>query len=129
MVNGLAVGMAFGHQGFAGNWWYDRVLKDLGEHHPRVRDAWVFVELSVKAAWRRQGIATLLHDTLLAAQSCPRAILSTAIDNLTAQRFYLEKGWRVLHAGFAFREGQGPYVVLGREVETSSDRGGLPRPL
>ena len=113
---GRAIGLAFGHRFFLENWWCARMAEELGAGHPALRDAWVLVDLGVVEPWRRRGVGTALHDAILASQPCPRAVLSTQVENIGARRLYERLGWRYLHPGFVFREGQPPYVVMGKEL-------------
>lgn len=117
-VRGECVGMAFGVDAFRGNWWVERVLAQVGEGHPAMRDAFCLVDLGVRELWRNLGIGQLLHDAVLAAQPRLRAVLSTQVANVGAQRFYLRYGWRIIHPGFQFSAGQEPYCVLAREVRS-----------
>ena len=55
-------------------------------------------------------------ETLLAAQPCPRALLSTEVSNTTARRLYERHGWRYLHPGFVFTPGDQPFIVMAREL-------------
>ncbi len=61
-------------------------------------------------------VVLALMETLLAAQPCPRALLSTEVNNAGARRLYERHGWSYLHPGFAFNPGGQPYVVMRREL-------------
>lgn len=114
--DGALVGFGFGTRSLPGNWWHDRVAAHVGIDHPALQEAWGLVDLAVAAAHRGRGIGTALMETLLSAQPCPRALLSTEIENTGAQRLYIRHGWRVLHPGFAFNPGDKVYVVMRREL-------------
>jgi ribosomal protein S18 acetylase RimI-like enzyme len=60
----------------------------LGSDHPALQDAWRLVELAVAEPHRGLGIGGRLHDALLAAQPCPRALLSTGVANQRARAIY-----------------------------------------
>lgn len=113
---GMLVGFGFGTRSLPGNWWHDRVVAHVGVDHPALQDAWGLVDLAVAAEHRGRGIGSALMETLLAAQPCPRALLSTEIENIGAQRLYTRHGWRVLHPGFAFNPGDKVYLVMRREL-------------
>lgn len=112
----LLVGFGFGARSESGQWWHDRVAERVGADHPALQDAWGLVDLAVASEHRGRGIGSALMETLLAAQPCPRALLSTEAANTGAQRLYLRYGWRVLHPGFAFNPGDKLYMVMCREL-------------
>ena len=111
------IGMGFGARSEPGQWWHDRVAAQVGTDHPALHDAWALVELAVLPGYRGRGIGGALHDALLAAQPCPRTLLSTEVTNARARAIYERRGWRYLHSGFAFSAGQPPFVVMHREEQ------------
>ena len=111
------IGMGFGARSEPGQWWHDRVAAQVGTDHPALHDAWALVELAVLPGYRGRGIGGALHDALLAAQPCPRTLLSTEVTNTRARAMYERRGWRYLHSGFAFSAGQPPFVVMHREEQ------------
>ena len=113
---GRLAGYGFGVRSLPGNWWHDKVAEQVGPEHPALRDAWCLVNLAVAPEERGHGIGAAIMETLLAAQPCPRALLSTEVTNTTAQRLYTRHGWTFLHPGFAFVEGNQPYAVMRREL-------------
>lgn len=116
LIDDLVVGVGFGMRSLPGQWWHDTVARTVGSGHPALQQAWVLAELAVLEAYRGHSVGASLHDALLAAQPCPRTLLSTELQNIRAQRFYLRQGWRSLHPGFAFRPGNARFVVLHREA-------------
>ncbi len=110
-----AVGMGFGARSEMDQWWHEKVAAQVGADHPALQNAWVLVELAVLPAFREQGIGGMLHDTLLTAQPCPRTLLSTETTNTRARAMYEGRGWRYLHPGFVFNDGQPPFAVMHRE--------------
>lgn len=114
-LEGVCVGMVFGVEAFRGNWWVERVVSELGDSSPALQDAFCLVDLGVREDWRGAGIGAALMQAVLAAQPHPRAVLSTQVANTGAQRFYLRRGWRMLHPGFVFAHGQEPYCVMAWE--------------
>ncbi|HEU5346674.1 MAG TPA: GNAT family N-acetyltransferase [Ktedonobacterales bacterium] len=113
-ANGTTVGHGFGVRSLPGNWWHDKVAAQVGAEHPALRDAWVLVNLAVSPEERGRGIGGALMEALLAAQPCPRALLSTEVGNATARRLYERHGWSYLHPGFVFTSGDQPFVVMAR---------------
>jgi len=116
LADGTAIGMGFGVRSLPGNWWHKRVAAEVGATHPALQDAWVLVDLVVEAAYRGQGIGSALMETLLWEQPCPRALLSTEVDNAGARRLYERHGWMYLHRGFVFTPGKPAFVVMRREM-------------
>jgi ribosomal protein S18 acetylase RimI-like enzyme len=112
---GRVVGMGFGVDALAGNWWVDIVAGALGRRHPALQHAWTLVELAVRPGHRSRGVGTLIHDALWASHDRPRAVLSTQATNEGAQRLYLRLGWQILHPGLVFPGNPVPYVIMGRE--------------
>lgn len=111
------VGMAFGTASLPGQWWHDKVAARVGEGHPAFQRAWVLTELAVLQSCRNQGVGAALHDRIVVAQPMPNLLLSTQVDNVGARRFYARRQWRILHAGFAFIQGNTQYVILHKHIK------------
>ncbi len=122
LADGTAIGMGFGVRSLPDNWWHKRVAAEVGATHPALQDAWVLVSLVVDAAYRGQGIASALLETLLREQPCPRALLSTEVDNAGARRLYERHGWTYLHPGFVFTPGKPAFVVMRRELAPHNEQ-------
>ncbi|HUY77289.1 MAG TPA: GNAT family N-acetyltransferase [Ktedonobacterales bacterium] len=118
LTDGTAIGMGFGVRSLPEDWWHRQVAVQVGATHPALQDAWVLVELVVSAAYCGQGIGSALMETLLVAQPCARALLSTEVENTGARRLYERHGWTYLHPGFVFAPGTPAFVVMQREVAT-----------
>jgi ribosomal protein S18 acetylase RimI-like enzyme len=107
-----AAGFAWGYIGQRGQYWTDLVCDALPSE---VTDYWIgghfeFVELAVLPHYRRQGLGSRLHDTLLAGVR-QRCLLSTADDPADpAVRLYLRHGWQKLGVLSAGRQ------VMGRRA-------------
>lgn len=114
--DGRLAGFGFGVRSLPGNWWHDKVAEQIGLEHPALRDAWCLVDLAVTPEERGRGIGSALMEALLAAQPCPRALLSTEVANATARRLYERHGWTYLHPGFVFVPGNPPYTIMRREL-------------
>jgi ribosomal protein S18 acetylase RimI-like enzyme len=72
--------------------------------------------LAVIADQRGRGIGGRLHDALLAAQPCPRVLLSTGVHNRRARAMYERRGWYYLHEGFDPPGEAGSYVIMGKDL-------------
>jgi ribosomal protein S18 acetylase RimI-like enzyme len=98
MDGSTVAGFAWGYIGERGQYWTDLVCDVLPKD---VADDWVgghfeFVELAVLPSYRRRGLGSRLHDTLLADVS-RRCLLSTADDAADpAAQLYLRRGWQKL---------------------------------
>ncbi len=110
------VGFGLGARSALGQWWHDRVAAQVGAQHPALQDVWALVDLAVAPEHRGHGVGSALMGALLAAQPCPRALLSTEVSNTGARRLYERLGWSYLHPGFAFNPGDKSYVVMCREL-------------
>jgi ribosomal protein S18 acetylase RimI-like enzyme len=66
-------------------------------------------DLTVRAAWRRQGAGTALHDLLLSGRAEERATLTVAPDAGAAQAALRAWGWRKVARGRG--DGLGPQVL------------------
>jgi ribosomal protein S18 acetylase RimI-like enzyme len=116
---GALAGFGFGARSLPGQWWHDRVAAQVGVEHPALQDVWALVDLAVAPEQRGKGVGAALMEALLAAQPCPRALLSTEVSNAGARRLYERHGWNYLHPGFAFNPGDQSYVVMGRELASA----------
>ncbi|MFQ3646624.1 MAG: N-acetyltransferase [Anaerolineae bacterium] len=110
------IGFALGTQSLPGQWWHDCVAGKLGADHPALQEAFILCELAVLPLYRNMGIGRQLHDTLLASQPMPNALLSTMSSNVGALRFYQRLNWQVLHRGLTFFDGQEPYAILAKRL-------------
>ncbi len=88
--------------------------------HPALQDAFRIVELAVVEAHQGHGIGGQLHDALLDAQPCPRALISTNVTNQRARSMYERRGWRYLHGSFEVPDDPHRYVIMARELGPST---------
>jgi ribosomal protein S18 acetylase RimI-like enzyme len=115
MCDGNAVGVGYGARSYPGVWWHDQVTPILGEDHPALQDAWRLVELAVVTEYRGQGIGGRLHDALLAAHTCSRALLCTGVTNHRARAMYERRGWYYVSPSFDFPGVTQQYTIMGLE--------------
>ena len=119
VVEGNVVGVGWGTRTQPGEWFYDRVAAQIGGDHPVLRDAWLLNTLAVLEAYRRQGIGSRLHDALLEAHHCPRALVCTPIKNAPSRRLYEHKGWQYLQPDCTIQAGKRQMIVLHKELVNS----------
>jgi GNAT superfamily N-acetyltransferase len=93
---GYLVGYAFGVPlRPATSWWRDLTTplpEELTAEHPG--RTFALAELTVRAAWRRQGIGRDLHDLILDGRAEDRATAAIPVAAAPAQGAYQRWGWR-----------------------------------
>jgi GNAT superfamily N-acetyltransferase len=117
LARGDVVGVGWGTRSVAGEWLYDRVAANAGADHPALQDAWLLVVLAVLEEYRGQGIGSRLHHDLLDAQPCPRALVSTHVENDGARRLYERHGWQYFRPECLVEAGPRRLVVLHQEID------------
>ncbi|MCU0497861.1 MAG: GNAT family N-acetyltransferase [Anaerolineae bacterium] len=120
VIDQQIVGMGFGAQSLAGDWWHDAVAARVGKAHPALQSAWTLIELGVIKSYRDHGIGSHLLSRLIDQVNLPNFLLSTHVRNGDAQRFYRRHGWQVLHPGFIFPSGIEPYMIMNYRKDTHS---------
>lgn len=91
-------GYAYGFTGEHGQFWSDFLAKAAPDD---IVDAWVgdhfeLVDIVVDPQQRGQGIAGLLHDTLVDGLAHDRALLATQPGDNAPARLYAGRGWEIL---------------------------------
>lgn len=77
------------------SWWRDLTIPLPGEFTTEYPGrTFALVELLVRASWRRQGIATTLHDLILANRPEERATLTVLPAATPAQKAFQKWGWQ-----------------------------------
>ena len=93
---GYLVGYAAGMPRRPSSSWWRNLTAALPEaitaEHPG--RTFALVELLVRASWRRQGIAGVLHDLILASRPEERATLTVPPAATPAQNAFRKWGWR-----------------------------------
>lgn len=94
------VGFAYGSCLPADTGWWGNVDEDLSEDfvHETGTRTWVILELAVRKAWRRRGIAKALHDALLDGLPVQRVTLTVRPEPeaAPAQAAYAAWGYRTV---------------------------------
>ena len=118
LVEENVVGTAFGYRAQAqfGNWWYQKVVEQLGEDNPILRDAWQLVTLDILETCRDLNVAAALHDALLQAQPCSNAILSIEANNSSGRKFYEQMGWQYAHPNLILKTGEPHHVLMYKKI-------------
>jgi GNAT superfamily N-acetyltransferase len=109
------VGVGYGAGSYPGVPYHDQLSACLGASHPALQEAWRLVELAVVPEVQGSGVGGRLHDALLAAQPCPRALIATAVSNARARDMYLRRGWTVLTPALLLPGKREPHIVFARE--------------
>jgi GNAT superfamily N-acetyltransferase len=107
---GYLVGFAAGMPLRASTSWWRGLTTPLpeGDTEEYPGRTFALTDLAVRAAWRRQGVGTALHDLVLDGRTEERATLTAAPGASAAQSALRAWGWRKV----ARARGEGP----GREV-------------
>ncbi|MET8753372.1 GNAT family N-acetyltransferase [Streptomyces sp. NPDC004667] len=93
---GEPVGMAYGYVlGPQAGWW-DQLTEPVPEDMRREdgRRTFGLMEMAVRAGWRRQGVASRLHEALLTAVDAERVLLNVHPDSREAVAAYRAWGYR-----------------------------------
>lgn len=93
---GEPVGMAYGYPLGPKTGWWDQLTEPVTDDMRREdgRRTFGLMELAVRAAWRRQGIARRLHDALLDGSEAERVLLNVHPGSQAAVKTYRAWGYR-----------------------------------
>lgn len=95
------------------SWWRTLTTQLPGEvttEHPG--RTFALLDLLVRASWRRQGIATTLHDLILGNRTEERATLIVLPTATTARKAFQKWGWRKVARTGDPRRGSAVFDVL-----------------
>ncbi|KAK1179956.1 GNAT family N-acetyltransferase [Streptomyces sp. NBS 14/10] len=95
-ADGEPVGIAYGYPLSPSTGWWDRLTMPVSDELRREdgRRTFGLMELAVRAAWRRLGVARRLHEAVLADTSTERVLLNARPDAEAAQAAYRSWGYR-----------------------------------
>lgn len=93
---GEPVGMAYGYPLGADTGWWDGLTEPVSDDKRREDGHRTFglMELAVRGAWRGQGIARRLHETLLDGVEAERVLLNVHPESKAASAAYRAWGYR-----------------------------------
>lgn len=105
---GEVVGFTYGYPLPADTGWWDSVQEELPTEFTREDGArtWAIIELAVRKAWRRRGVAARLHATLLQHLDVERVTLTVRPepDAKAAQSAYHAWGYREVGVAHPWEE-------------------------
>ena len=95
---GQPIGFCYGYTVSADTYFYKLVAKNLNDAAKTfwLTDCFQLTEMAVLPHYQGRGIGGELHNTLLNAQSHPKAILATMKTPSNATALYEKRGWQVL---------------------------------
>ena len=97
-------------------WWSPLTASLPPDQTEETGERSVFIqEIMVRQAFRRRGIARLLHDGFLAERTEQRALLCVLPDNEPARLAYLNWGWHTL-ATTAFGAGEPVFACMTKQL-------------
>ena len=119
---GRLLGFVYGHTNAPDQWWYRQIAPSLSSTVRRdVFDgAWVVVELAVDPAARRRGFGRQLLAATMDRKPNRWAVLTTMDADSAAVHLYAQAGFQPLLSQFVFPEGLGRWLVLARDLSSSS---------
>ncbi|MBB5119194.1 acetyltransferase [Streptomyces eurocidicus] len=92
---GEPVGIAYGYPLGPNTGWWDQLAQPVPEavRHEDGRRTFGLMELAVRPAWRRRGIARRLHDAVLGDTEAGRVLLNVRPDSKAASAAYRAWGY------------------------------------
>ncbi|WP_052400597.1 GNAT family N-acetyltransferase [Oceanobacillus jeddahense] len=95
---GNVIGFAYGYTSLPNQFYREKIADQLPEDQidSWLYDCFEFVELAVHHSYKRLGVASKLHDALLANTNCKTAVLTTGVKNKPAVNLYRKKGWELI---------------------------------
>lgn len=118
-AEGEVIGFAYGYPSQQGQF-YRQQLERVLTKEKRIEwmsDAFEFVSLAVRADYRRQGVATLLHQELLDGLPNKKVMLTAGESNIPAKHFYEKMGWTVIEESVVIIPGIEQQTIMGLVME------------
>jgi GNAT superfamily N-acetyltransferase len=118
-VENEPAGFSYGYASVPGGWWRQTIAVKLPVEVAKtwLDDCFEFAELAVVPERQNSGVGSRLHDSLIADLPHRTSLLSTQKANEPAFRFYVRRGWTVIHDSMLFPNRPDPYVIMGLEMK------------
>ncbi|WP_339283426.1 GNAT family N-acetyltransferase [Oceanobacillus sp. FSL K6-3682] len=115
-AKGKLIGFAYGYTSLSKQFYREKIANQLSDDKIDfwLADCFEFVELAVNHSYKRLGVASKLHDELLANTNCGTAVLTTAIENKPALNLYKKKGWEVIKKDAPIISKDNLQVIMGK---------------
>lgn len=116
------LGLAYGYQGSAGQWWHDQVARGLAgadnedEGRQWLRDYFELTEIHVRPDCQALGLGEGLMRMLLDGPPESNVLLSTPEGPTRAWRLYRRMGFVDVLRNYRFLGDPRPFAVLGRAL-------------
>ncbi|MFA1821136.1 GNAT family N-acetyltransferase [Virgibacillus oceani] len=113
---GNIVGFTYGYTSLPKQFYRQKVAEQLSEVEINtwLNNCFEFVELAVSPSYKRLGIASELHDSLLEKNSHKTSILTTGVDNSPAINLYRKKGWKLIKSVAPVISDGNLQVIMGK---------------
>lgn len=113
------VGFIYGYSSLPGQFYHDRLSQAVTseDYDKWLKDSFEIVELVVSPDYQRQGIGQLLLSSLLKDKKKDTAILTTGIENTSAQSLYQKFGFESIIPSFHPTDPNEPYVLMGKKLD------------
>ncbi|MBV9846050.1 MAG: GNAT family N-acetyltransferase [Kutzneria sp.] len=121
-TDGALVGICYGYQGAAGQWWHEQVRRGLAmaasstRANQWTRDYFELTELHVSPESQGRGIGEDLLRRTLEGVDSQRVLLSTPEGPTRAWRLYRRLGFVDVLRNYQFAGDPRPFAVLGRAL-------------
>jgi len=118
-TNGKLIGFAYGYSSLPEQFYRGKIEAQLSETQTNnwLSDCFEFVELAVDPSYKRLGIASQLHDTLLDNIDHKTSILTTWVNNSPAINLYKNKGWELIKVDAPVITKENPQVIMGKTTK------------
>ncbi|RLL48283.1 N-acetyltransferase [Oceanobacillus piezotolerans] len=115
---GNIVGFSYGYTSIPKQFYREKIANQLSEIeiHTWLNNSFEFVELAVSPSYKRLGIASRLHDTLLEMIDHRTAVLTTNVNNLPAINLYRKKGWELIKTNAPVLSNHSLQMIMGKEI-------------
>lgn len=115
---GNIVGFSYGYTSLPAQFYREKIAAQLSEKEINtwLTDCFEFVELAVSPHYKRIGIASRLHDSLLESKNHRTAILTTGMENIPAINLYRKKGWERIKKDAPVISRNNLQIIMGKTL-------------